>query len=221
MQTRRQFLKAVGVVGTGLALSKTLVADRFVSADDATNKSLPYLKKGKITRLDREAAAANRKAARAKAGLNTPKLSLVQGPNGYLVPDYFGTTPNWALSPLPTVVAGVVTGGGLQKFVDRLPGLYISGVTPIATVRNGLGQYIPVAQPDTTTYPAGGVGYTSVPTITITDPTGTGAVATAVLTAGKVSSVTINNGGTGYSKQSARRLLGRRRIRRRPWAMPR
>ena len=200
MQTRRQFLKAVGVVGTGLALSKSFVGDKIVRADNSPTSALPYLKKGKITRADRLAAATRVKALRAKAGLNSPKLSLVPGPNGYLVPDYFGTTPNWALSPLPTVVAGAVTAGGMQKFINGVPGLYTDPVnTPIASVKNNLGQYIPVAQPNTTAYPAGGLGYTAVPTITITDPSGINAVATAVLTAGKVTSVTIVNGGTGYS----------------------
>ena len=47
------------------------------------------------------------------------------------VPDYF-ETPNWANSP------------PLRKFVDTLPGL---------NTANNLGQMIPVAVPDTTTYP--------------------------------------------------------------------
>ena len=36
--------------------------------------------------------------------------------------------------------------GGLRKFVDTLPGLTEAG-------KNNLGQYVPVAQPDTTTFP--------------------------------------------------------------------
>ncbi len=59
----------------------------------------------------------------------------VPGANGLLIPDYF-TTPNWANSP------------PLTKFVDGLPG--ICGATPGA---NALGQCIPIALPDTTTYP--------------------------------------------------------------------
>jgi FtsP/CotA-like multicopper oxidase with cupredoxin domain len=60
--------------------------------------------------------------------------ALVADPaTGYLVPDYFGTA-NWAYSP------------PLRKFVDAMPGL-----GPINT--NALGQYIPVAVADTTTYP--------------------------------------------------------------------
>lgn len=43
-----------------------------------------------------------------------------------------------------------------------------------------------------------GSGYASAPTVTITDATGTGAAATAVLSSGRVSSVTIGTGGSGY-----------------------
>jgi FtsP/CotA-like multicopper oxidase with cupredoxin domain len=57
--------------------------------------------------------------------------------NGYYVPDYF-LTPNWANSP------------PLQKFVDPMPGLYISGVTPAPPAGT---QFIPVAMPNTTAFP--------------------------------------------------------------------
>ncbi len=42
--------------------------------------------------------------------------------------------------------SGYTTAGGIKKFVDTLPGLGAAGV-------NNLGQYIPVAVPDTTTFP--------------------------------------------------------------------
>ncbi len=42
--------------------------------------------------------------------------------------------------------SGYVTGGGIRKFVDTLPGLGPTGA-------NDLGQYLPIAQPDTTTFP--------------------------------------------------------------------
>ncbi|MBC2578783.1 hypothetical protein [Clostridium sp. DJ247] len=62
------------------------------------------------------------------------RAALVVDPDtGYLVPDYFGTA-NWAYSP------------PLRKFVDAIPGLGPSGT-------NALGQYIPVAVADKTTYP--------------------------------------------------------------------
>ncbi len=69
------------------------------------------------------------------------------------VPDYFGTTPNYANSPLPTVNPNGTVSGGIRKFVDSLP-----GVGPNATAgrilfgQNNLGKYIPLAQPDNTTY---------------------------------------------------------------------
>ena len=63
----------------------------------------------------------------------------IDGPN----PTVNYNFPNFANSPLPTVVGGVVTPGtGMRKFVDQLPGLTIAGV-------NLLGQYIPVATPST------------------------------------------------------------------------
>jgi FtsP/CotA-like multicopper oxidase with cupredoxin domain len=68
------------------------------------------------------------------------------------VPHYFGPYPNYATSDLPTVTTDPVTGaitsvsGGIMKFVDSLPGLGPQGA-------NNLGQYIPVAISDKTTYP--------------------------------------------------------------------
>jgi FtsP/CotA-like multicopper oxidase with cupredoxin domain len=67
------------------------------------------------------------------------------------VPHYFGPYPNYATSQLPTVSTdenGSITSvtGGIRKFVDSLPGLGPAGA-------NNLGQYLPVAVPDITTYP--------------------------------------------------------------------
>lgn len=63
-------------------------------------------------------------------------------------PDYFGTIPNYANSPLPDVdgSGNVTPGTGMRKFVDSLPGLGAANA-------NNLGQFMPVAVPDTTTYP--------------------------------------------------------------------
>ena len=62
-------------------------------------------------------------------------------------PDYWNT-PNYANSPLPEIDSNgnVVPNTGMRKFVDSLPGLGEKN-------KNNLGQYIPVAIPDTTTYP--------------------------------------------------------------------
>ncbi len=83
-------------------------------------------------------------------------------------PDYFGVG-NYANSPLPVVCTGfsppdpaacsglpagsLLTGTGMRKFVDALPGLCgtnYSSTPPTANPgMNGLGQCIPVARPDT------------------------------------------------------------------------
>lgn len=60
---------------------------------------------------------------------------------------YYFSHPNYANSPLPMVDmdTGAVA-GGIRKFVNTLAGLGAENA-------NNLGQYIPVAVPDTTTYP--------------------------------------------------------------------
>lgn len=68
--------------------------------------------------------------------VNLPDAQALNvGANGYYIPDYY-ETPNWANSP------------PLTKFVDGLPG--ICGATPGA---NTIGQCIPLAVADQTTYP--------------------------------------------------------------------
>ena len=64
---------------------------------------------------------------------------------------YFsGIYPNYANSPLPNVADTVNCSApnycGIRKFVDGLPGLTAAGA-------NDLGQFIPIAVPDTTTFP--------------------------------------------------------------------
>jgi hypothetical protein len=93
------------------------------------------------------AAAARRAYAH---GLRLPSLTAKPRahpltPGG--TPDYFGPYPNYANSPLPVEdpTTHVIT-GGIRKFVDSLPGLGVGGA-------NNLGNYIPIATPDTTTYP--------------------------------------------------------------------
>ena len=76
-----------------------------------------------------------------QARVGAPRSTAAELPAGMTVgplsiyPDYF-TTANWAFSPM------------LRKFVDTLPPLGLPGVLP-----NALGNILPIAVPDTTTYP--------------------------------------------------------------------
>jgi FtsP/CotA-like multicopper oxidase with cupredoxin domain len=130
------------------------VVQAAVAADTKTGGSTPVMTPEIQAKIDalarrmtvlpqqREAAAENRKRMQRVSGLvlgqgifgapKTAALSGLPGPGGQ--PDYFGFTPNWAFSPL------------IRKFVDTLPGLG-------AASANNLGNFIPVAKPDTITYP--------------------------------------------------------------------
>ena len=83
---------------------------------------------GKITQAQRQAAAVRAEAG----GFALPAAGIAAMSPG-AVPHYF-SHPNYANSPR------------IQKFVDGLPGLTAAGA-------NNLGQYIPVALPDQSTYP--------------------------------------------------------------------
>ena len=73
---------------------------------------------------------------------------------------------------------------------------YGSGAEAIAFVNN-LGMLTPF---DVT---AGGSGYVSPPTVTISGPTGSGAVARAVISGGQVTGIYITDPGTGYTDPSS------------------
>lgn len=100
---------------------------------EARRAQADAIREARVTQEEREAAA-DRQAALRKLFPEDQlsgqmKLLAVPTPGG--TPDYFGS-PNWAFSP------------PLRKFVDSLPKLGVA---------NNLGQYIPVATPDTVTYP--------------------------------------------------------------------
>ncbi|HEY3356767.1 MAG TPA: putative Ig domain-containing protein, partial [Polyangia bacterium] len=94
----------------------------------------------RITLADRLAAAARAEARRRQADLAGPgepvhaALAATAAPAQGGAPNYFGPEPNWANSPI------------IRKFIDSLPGLTAAGA-------NNLGQYLPVAIPDATSYP--------------------------------------------------------------------
>ena len=125
--SRRTFVKvAVGgaaVVGLALAVSKSFPVTMLIQKRSKLNY------KGKVTPADRLAAA----AARPKATVIAP--TVVPVPGG--TPDYFGTTPNYANSPMPTVTGTPVGGITLNGFSVSNGG---SGyTTPHVTLTGGGG----------------------------------------------------------------------------------
>ncbi len=114
------------------------VAPKGASAIDAgvTNGAISYTTLNLVTQMAEQpnqvdrVNAAQRSAVRMLGEPAPPAVEL--DPGG--TPDYFGGSPNWATSP------------PLRKFVDSLPGVG-------AAAANDLGQFIPVAVPDTVTYP--------------------------------------------------------------------
>jgi hypothetical protein len=88
------------------------------------------------------------------------------------------------------------SGTGQFKFAIVSPGTNVTRrATAMATVTSGFLTGISVTD--------GGAGYTSAPTVTITDTTGSGASATAHVSGGTVTSITVNSAGSGYSPSPA------------------
>ncbi|OPY80970.1 MAG: Spore coat protein A [Syntrophorhabdus sp. PtaU1.Bin153] len=102
-----------------------------VTIDDA------YLPSGSFTPAD---VAAGIDAAGAITG-----FTINSGGSGYMAPVVTITDPTGTGATADAIIGGALT-GGMAKFIDKLPGLTPAGA-------NALGQYIPLAVPDRTTYP--------------------------------------------------------------------
>ncbi len=123
------------LVVTALFGSTKVFAQSQTTPDSSSAQSggePPFLKHGRITQADREAAADRR--AQGEGGVSAAVVPTATDLYGNLVPDYFGTTPNYANSPLPTYLGGGTASGGLLKFQNALPS-------------------IPIGNPDVVTYP--------------------------------------------------------------------
>ena len=143
-------MAAVGLTGlAGALLAQQEQRGKGVSTNLFSDTTLPEKKvagpytkpKVRVTPQMRQEAAEKLKSTTKGAMLKLP----TPGPGGQ--PNYFGPEPNFANSPLPTIRQGqVVSNTGMRKFINGLPGLGEAN-------KNNLGQYIPVAVPDTSTYP--------------------------------------------------------------------
>jgi FtsP/CotA-like multicopper oxidase with cupredoxin domain len=102
------------------------------AAAGAAKKGLKVATKTTKVNIKGRPTASNTAAASGFAAASAAALAT---------PDYFGSVPNFANSPLPLVdpnTLAVTPGTGIRKFVDTLPGLGAANA-------NDLGQYIPVA----------------------------------------------------------------------------
>ncbi len=145
MNSKLRFLEKLALAS--LLLTAGISPGLAQNAQTSSSNNPPALDRmlKKITQADREAAAARAAAAKKAAtpapllaaapltgkAAAKPLLAAAMNPGG--VPDYFGVA-NWANSPI------------IRKFVDTLPGVGAANA-------NNLGNFIPIAIADTTTYP--------------------------------------------------------------------
>ncbi|HEX7497734.1 MAG TPA: fibronectin type III domain-containing protein, partial [Candidatus Limnocylindrales bacterium] len=177
----------------------------------------PTTFQGKITNADRLAAAQRAAAARAACTVELGSQAKPAVAGDLTTPDYFGTTPNYANSPLPTdgAVVGFTGGGGTGATATATTTGGV--VTAVAITKGGTGYTAPptvsflggtgagataTANLDTSvgsiSVTAPGTGYTSIPNVSITGGGGTGATASAALS-GEVASIAVADGGTGFT----------------------
>jgi FtsP/CotA-like multicopper oxidase with cupredoxin domain len=187
--SRRTFVKvaAAGAAVTGLVIAAPKILPN-ANAEPSTPK-LNY--KGKVTSADRKAAAAARPTG-------TAAPTVVPTPGG--TPDYFGTTGNYANSPMPTVgVAPPPTGVVLTGFAVQsggsgyttpavvLTGGGGTGATATARVSNGVIMGLVLTN--------AGTAYTSAPTVTIRDPSPRAKGAAATVTTSTIAGAPAITGG--------------------------
>jgi FtsP/CotA-like multicopper oxidase with cupredoxin domain len=175
---RYRFLRLVPVTLAAVLLLVVFQGGPSQALAAATTSSYGYQHQGEVTPADRQAAADSAKLAQQAAGV-TAIAAATANPGG--MPDYFGTTPNYANSSLPKGPVASITlmdgGSGYSAtptvtITDAYGSAGATGATATATVVNGEITLI--------TLGAGGSGYVA-PVVTITDATGEGAMATAAI----------------------------------------
>lgn len=115
-----------------LAFLTTGIAPVFaLNSDDVAPERRAAYEATMARKAQRPTTAQRLTAAAAQASALSVRPQQMPGPGGK--PNYFGPEGNWTNSPI------------IRKFVDLLPGLGAGNA-------NNLGQYLPIAVPDTTTY---------------------------------------------------------------------
>ena len=142
-------------VGPGLAQTQAQRPASPAANDGSQSFGRKLSRMRSMTNEQRKAVAKRQSAIREAAGTakGAPRVQITGNNCGLTqgtIPNYFGCG-NYANSPLPSYSLDangfpINITGGIRKFVNKLPGLGAANA-------NEIGQYIPVATPDTTTYP--------------------------------------------------------------------
>jgi len=149
--------------GVQATASATMDANGVVTGVDIANAGSGYTKAPTVTITDASKTAPEQEAT-VVATVGVTRIDVTDGGAGYdsapivTITDTVGTADKGASATAKVAVKGSVTDivvttpgagyltPGIKKFVDTLPGQGEANA-------NDLGQYIPVAVPDTTTYP--------------------------------------------------------------------
>ncbi len=165
---RMWILVTVLVLGLSWGAAQGIAAQRSRGriVPQQTTSSLKAQAVHEVTNAQRRASAARLtkyRALKSSSPLNSALSALLKGNNPLAAmrapsavaatltpnatPDYYNVA-NYANSPLPDLDASgnAIPGTGIRKFVDTLPGLGVGAA-------NNLGQYLPVAVPDKTSFP--------------------------------------------------------------------
>jgi hypothetical protein len=116
-------------------ITVSMLITSFTYAANDNSKKTKVKQNGKtyVDKITPEARiAAAEQLLTADVTVTPPEKLAIDPSTGYQIPDYFGAA-NWAYSPQ------------LRKFIDKLPALGPANA-------NALGQYIPVAEPETKIY---------------------------------------------------------------------
>lgn len=195
-------------------------ANNQMTGGTAPADSGPMPKMRSITNAQREEAARraaeSRRLTEARITASGGKITTQAiGPGS--VPDYFGTTPNFANSPqaVLNVTVSISGGGGTgaeaKATVGAVTGLVLGpggrGYTspPVVTISGG-GGYGATAVAAVSrgsvvslNLTGGGMLYDSEPTVNFTGGGGTGAGATATVAPGVITGIIVTRGGEGYT----------------------
>jgi FtsP/CotA-like multicopper oxidase with cupredoxin domain len=200
--------------GTGAVAKATIVKKGFVSAIAVETPGSGY--SAPTVTLS---GGSGGSGATATAFGGVDQVAVVDGGSGYTFPTVDFDLPDGADGVPATGHAEMDLNGSITTIVVDSPGSGYSSPPGVA-IHNGTlfdpiallpGGRLATASAtlflDAIALDTFGTGYTKPPTVTITDPTGTGATATATIDTGGVASIAVTKPGSGYVKGGIRKFV--------------